>query len=122
MNLSCTSCTSSPLPAPQADLRHLSANQQCPLTLDSYINKLASRCRRLLHLHLLHHILHLHLLHLLHLLHILHLLHLHLLHLMHLLIPSPSSPSKKRVTVVANILSSAQDRLNRVHQVPAGAF
>jgi len=50
----------------QADLRHLSANQQCPLTLDSYINKLAS--------------------------------------------------SKKRVTVVANILSSAQDRLNRVHQ------
>jgi len=50
----------------QTDLRHLSAHQQCPLALDSYINKLAS--------------------------------------------------SKKRVTVVANILSSAQDRLNRVHQ------
>ena len=25
--------------------------------------------------------------------------------------------SKKRVTVVANILATAQDRLNRVHQV-----
>ena len=52
---------------PQADLRNLSANQGCPLNLETYINKLNN--------------------------------------------------SKKRVTVVANILATAQDRLNRVHQV-----